>query len=263
MKLALFLERKLKQYNQPDFIASDPISVPHAFSKKQDIEIMGFFAALFAWGQRVTIINKCKDLIQRMQGEPFEFVKGHSEQDLKKLVGFRHRTFNDTDLLYVISFLKYWYGNHPSLESAFSGGLKPSDSNIEPALNYFRTQFFAHAEAPGRTRKHISAPVQNSACKRLNMYLRWMVRNDNKGVDFGLWESIKTRQLVCPLDVHVQRVALELGLLQRSQSDWKAAVELTENLKTFDAHDPVKYDLALFGLGVEEGLNRVAAKRFR
>lgn len=246
------LNQKVKQYNQPSFIANDPVCIPHLFTQKQDIEIMGLFAAIFAWGQRVTIINKCKELIERMDGKPHEFITHHTDKDLKRLIGFKHRTFNDTDLLYFVHFLNHWYKKHPSLETAFSGGIKPKDETVENGLNHFRKLFFSLDDAPTRTFKHVASPEQNSACKRINMYLRWMVRKDDKGVDFGIWNNIKPSQLICPLDVHVQRVATKLGLLQRIQSDWQAAFELTQTLKTLDKKDPVKYDFALFGLGVDE-----------
>lgn len=244
------LDRKVLEYNKPGFIDADPVCIPHLYAKKQDIEIMGFFAAVFAWGQRKTIINKCKELAQRMDNAPFDFVMNHTDADLQKLLHFKHRTFNDTDLLYFIHFFNYWYSNNRSLETAFSNGLKPGDENTENALNYFKQTFFSLNDVPQRTMKHISSPLQKSACKRINMFLRWMVRKDNSGVDFGIWSTIKPSQLVCPLDVHVQRVAANLGLLRREQNDWQAAVELTNSLKKLDWSDPVKYDFALFGLGV-------------
>jgi uncharacterized protein (TIGR02757 family) len=253
-ELKQFLETKVKNFNQPSFIKNDPICIPHLFSKQQDIEIMGFFAAIFAWGNRTTIINKCHELINRMDRSPHDFMLHHSDNDLKKLLGFKHRTFNDTDLLYAVSFFKYWYSNHTTLETAFSVTLKKSDPTVEHGLNGFRNLFFSLKDVPNRTKKHVASPVQNSACKRINMYLRWMVRTDKAGVDFGLWNQIKPSQLICPLDVHVQRVAIQLGLLQREQADWKAAMELTGNLKKLDNNDPVKYDFALFGLGVNHDL---------
>jgi len=245
-----FLNNQVSIYNQKGFIALDPICIPHLFTKKQDIEIAGLFAAVFAWGQRNTIINKCTDLLARMNNEPHQFVLNHTNNDLKKLVGFKHRTFTDTDLLYFISFFKFWYSKNDSLETAFSNHLKPKDKTIENALIGFRNLFFSLNDVPQRTFKHISSPMQNSACKRLCMYLRWMIRNDNRGVDFGIWQQIKPSQLMIPLDLHVQRTAQKLGLLTRTQSDWKAVLELTENLRKYDKLDPVKYDYALFGLSV-------------
>ncbi len=248
--LSFLLNKSAEKYNKKDFIVSDPICIPHQFSLKQDIEIMGLFASVFAWGQRRTIINKCNELVQRMNGKPYEFILHHSAQDLKQLLGFKHRTFNDTDLLYFVYFLNKWYTTNHSLETAFSRNILPKDSNVENALIGFRKLFEANNEAPLRTLKHVSSPLTNSACKRLNMYLRWMVRSDKNGVDFGIWKSIKTSQLICPLDVHVHRTALKLGLITREKSDWKTAVELTNMLKTFNKKDPVMYDFALFGLSI-------------
>lgn len=251
-ELLSFLNTKIQKYNQPEFIKTDPIFVPHQFSIKQDIEIMGFFASIFAWGQRKTIINKSLELATRMANRPYEFILKHTASDLKQLLGFKHRTFNDTDLLYFIDFLHRHYLKHESLEDAFIP--KTGFSNMESSLIYFEEQFFNHPHAPHRTKKHIATPARNSTCKRLNMFLRWMVRSDNHGVDFGLWKEIHPRDLICPIDVHVERTARMLGLISRKQTDWKTAVELTENLKLLDADDPVKYDFALFGLSVEGGI---------
>src|SRR4051812_16905956 len=266
--LKAFLDQKVSQYNRPEFIANDPVSIPHLFTKKQDIEIMGFWAATLAWGQRVTIINKCRELITLMDGAPYDFIMNHQDIDLKKLLHFKHRTFNDIDTLYFIAFFKHHYTNHESLEDAFIPNKTPivilSDSeesytsakkkgeNIETYLNHFRSYFFSLPDFPHRTKKHVSSPSQKSTCKRLNMFLRWMVRKDSCGVDFGIWNIIKPSALVCPCDVHVDRVARKLGLISRKQTDWLTAVELTEKLKEMDPEDPVRYDFALFGLGVEE-----------
>lgn len=246
------LEEKCLQYNQPQFIADDPISIPHRFTRKQDIEIAGFFAAVLAWGQRKTIINKCNELVSLLDGVPYDFICGHQENDLKRFLSFKHRTFNATDLLYFIAFLHEHYSRHESLEEAFLVGLQPNDLTIENSLTGFRTLFFSLEYAPQRTRKHVSSPAAQSACKRLNMFLRWMVRSDQKGVDFGIWTHMRPAQLVCPCDVHVERTARRLGLLTRKQMDWAAALQLTANLRHFDPLDPVKYDFALFGLGLEE-----------
>jgi len=243
-----FLDSKVEQYNQLSFIKDDPVSIPHLFSKKQDIEIAGFFAAVFAWGNRTTIINKSKELMQRMDMSPHAFITRHSETDLKKLLHFRHRTFNTTDLLYFVAFLKYHYQKNKSLENAFT---KWGD-NVEQMLIGFHHYFFSLEHVPPRTKKHIASPEKRSNCKRLNMFLRWMVRSDNKGVDFGIWKNIKPSQLICPVDLHVARVAKRFNLLHRKQVDWQAAIELTEYLQTLDAEDPAKYDFALFGLGVIE-----------
>lgn len=247
-----FLDKQYHHFNQPSFIPSDPISVPHRFTKKQDIEIAGLFAAIFAWGNRTTIISKSNELMQRMGGQPHAFVLDHSPGDLKKLMGFTHRTFNDTDLLYFVEFLHRHYQQETSLESAFTRGLRPGDPTIENGLNVFHHYFFSLEDVPARTRKHIAAPGKGSTCKRLNMYLRWMVRKDEGGVDFGLWNQIQPSQLICPIDIHVARVARQMGLLKRKQTDWLAAIELTDALKKFDPQDPVKYDFALFSLGASQ-----------
>src|SRR6185437_2650791 len=249
-----FLDRKVLEFNTPDFIKDDPVCIPHLFSKKQDIEIAGFFAAIFAWGIRKTIINKGKSLLQLMDNEPYLFCLHHTDNDLKRVERFCHRTFNDTDLLYFISFLKFHYTRHSSLESAFFNNhtIKQSTHIIENSLNYFYQYFFSLDDVPQRTKKHIASPQKNSSCKRVNMYLRWMVRNDHKGVDFGIWKKISPSQLICPVDVHVARVAKNFNLLQRKQVDWQAAMELTKELRKLDKDDPVKYDFALFGLGVLE-----------
>ncbi len=246
-----FLEKKVAQYNQPQFIAADPVSIPHRFSKKQDIEIAAFFAAIFAWGNRTTIIAKSNELMTLLHNSPHQFILHHSAEDLKSLLYFKHRTFNTTDLLYFIHFLKHHYTSHTSLETAFVPNAG-SPVIIEKALNYFFGYFFSLDAAPERTKKHIAAPFKGSTCKRLNMFLRWMVRRDNKGVDFGIWKQIKPADLICPVDVHVARVARKFGLITRPQTDWLTAVELTENLKKWDSTDPVKYDFALFSLGVDE-----------
>ncbi len=252
-KLKEFLDEKVLRYNATDFIADDPITIPHRFSKKQDIEIAGFFAAILAWGNRKSIIQSCNTLMERMDHAPHEFCLRHSSKELKQLLGFKHRTFNEADLLCLVQFFHRHYSNNTSLETAFAQGLQPSDETAENALIAFHNQVFGTAgEYEERTRKHIATPAKKSACKRLNMYLRWMVRQDKKGVDFGLWKKIKPAQLVCPLDVHVARVARKLGLLHRTQNDWQAALELTHNLRQLNPIDPVQYDFALFGLGVVE-----------
>ncbi|MEO3406711.1 TIGR02757 family protein [Mucilaginibacter sp. CAU 1740] len=254
--LKAFLDAKVAQYNRPEFIENDPVTIPHMFSQKQDVEIMGFWAATLAWGQRVTIIKKCKELIALMDGAPYDFIINHEEPDLKKLLHFKHRTFNDVDTLYFIAFFRQHYERFESLEDAFmpSNSLKGEQKRIlaENALNYFRSYFFSLPDFPHRTKKHVSSPSQKSTCKRLNMFLRWMVRIDDNGVDFGIWNRIKPADLICPLDLHVDRVSRKLNLINRKQTDWQTAVELTERLREFDPTDPVKYDFALFGLGIEE-----------
>jgi uncharacterized protein (TIGR02757 family) len=250
--LKCFLDKKVIEYNRPSFIQPDPVCIPHLFSKKQDIEIAGFFAAIFAWGNRTTIISKSKELMQLMDNAPHQFCLQHTQKDLEKLFDFRHRTFNTTDLLYFIEFFRAHYSQYDSLETAFTRSLHKQDANTANALNGFYDYFFSLPDVPGRTLKHIASPAKNSTCKRISMYLRWMVRIDNGGVDFGLWKKIKPSQLVIPLDLHVARVARHFLLLQRRQTDWQAALELTESLKRMDPSDPVKYDFALFALGVLE-----------
>ena len=247
-----FLDKKVEQYNQPSFIINDPVSVPHLFSKKQDIEIAGFFAATFAWGNRTTIIKKSKELMTLMDMSPYDFCLNHKKADLKKILSFKHRTFNTTDLLYFIEFFRMHYSKNASLEKAFTRWMNKEDKTIEKALTGFHYYFFSLDHVPSRTKKHIATPEKKSTCKRINMFLRWMVRNDNKGVDFGIWKKISPAQLVCPIDLHVARVAKRLNILKRKQTDWQAAIELTDYLRTLDKNDPVKYDLALFGLGSTE-----------
>ena len=259
-----FLDQRVELYNQPSFIEKDPVSIPHKFTKKQDVEIAGFFAAVFSWGNRTTIIKKSNEIIGLMDNAPFDFIVNHQEKDLAKLTHFVHRTFNSTDLLYFIHFLHHHYSGkikpaknirnekETTLESAFSYWMEKGDTDTGKALSGFHQYFFSLEDAPRRTQKHIATPEKNSSCKRLNMFLRWMVRKDKKGVDFGIWKSIQPEQLVCPLDLHVARVARRFGLLSRPQSDWTSAIELTENLRRMDPKDPVKYDFALFGLGIEE-----------
>lgn len=234
--------------NVPGFIENDPVSVPHRYSVLQDIEISAFFTAIFSWGSRKSIIAKATTLMQLMDNSPYRFVMHHTDRDLRKLVGFVHRTFQGDDLLYFMDFLGRYYRQNNSLETAFHQG-GPSAYDQEEALHSFRNTFFSAPYAPQRTRKHISDPKLGATCKRLNMFLRWMVRQDDRKVDFGLWKTIPASGLMIPLDVHVERHARRLGLLTRRQRDWKAVSELTANLKAFDPGDPVKYDYALFGLG--------------
>ena len=249
-----FLDHKVAQYNHPDFISADPICIPHSYQKRQDIEIAGFWAATLAWGQRPVIISKCQELLGMMDHAPHDFVLHHQPADLKPLLGFRHRTFNATDTCYFIQFLRHHYRQYDTLEDAFFGGMAPQASSTENGLVHFHQLFFSLADAPARTRKHVATPARRAACKRLNMYLRWMVRSDCNGVDLGLWQRIKPLQLVAPCDVHVGRVARKLGLLQRKQTDWQAAVALTQNLRKLCPEDPIKYDFALFGIGAMEQL---------
>ncbi|UFH54482.1 TIGR02757 family protein [Spirosoma sp. KNUC1025] len=252
-----FLDAKADQYNRPSFIERDPISIPHRFSQKQDIEIMGFWAAVLAWGQRPVILKKSAELVELMDGAPYDFIRHHQESDLKRFLAFKHRTFNATDALYFLHFFRTYYQQNDSLEDAFlpsseNVNLTSDSSLIERSLIAFHDRFCGLTDFfPERTRKHIATPARNSSCKRLLMFLRWMVRQDDRGVDFGIWTRLRPNQLVMPIDVHVNRVARQLGLLTRPQTDWKAALELTDALRAFDPADPVRYDFALFGLGVE------------
>jgi uncharacterized protein (TIGR02757 family) len=245
------LDCKVEQYNNPEFITTDPISVPHHFYRKEDIEIAAFLAATLAWGQRSTIINNATKLLELMENQPFDFVLNFSEKDLVPFRKFVHRTFNAEDCAYFLRALKSIYQQHPSLEDAFTSRFSLSEQNTKSAILNFRSRFF-DLQPITRSQKHVANPAKNASAKRLNMFLRWMVRKDNRGVDFGIWNKILPSQLICPLDTHSGRVARKLGLLQRRADDWQAAEELTENLKRFDPDDPVKYDFALFGLGVFE-----------
>ncbi len=251
-----FLDEKHDQYNRLNFIESDPISIPHQFTKKEDIEIAGFLAATIAWGQRVTIIKNANKLIKLMDSSPFDFVMNAKEKDFDCFANFKHRTFNGIDAVFFMKSLQNIYKKHNGLQNAFS--FSPTRSNkklidIKISISNFRQIFFS-IPYPNRTSKHVSNPSENSSSKRLCMYLRWMVRKDNRKVDFGIWD-VSPSILMCPLDVHSGNVARKLGLLNRTQNDWKAVEELTNNLKILDAKDPVKYDFALFGLGVFENFN--------
>ena len=250
VQLKEFLNEKAELYNSLSFIEHDPISIPHRFKKKQDIEIAGLFASVLAWGQRTTIINKSNDLLHRMGNSPHDFLLNHKLNDLKSFESFKHRTFNATDVLYFIEFLSQYYKKNDSLEDLFL--IPTQNENTEQGLINFHTAFFSLADYPPRTRKHIATPERRSACKRINMYLRWMVRQDNKGVDFGIWKRISPSQLICPIDLHVERVARKLKLIKSKPMNWNTALELTRNLKKLDNSDPVRYDFALFGLGIEE-----------
>ena len=308
--LKSLLDEHVERFNRPDFIEDDPISIPHRFSKPQDIEITAFWTAILAWGQRKTIINSANRLFEFMDNAPYDFIKNHQEIDRKRFESFKHRTFQPTDALYFLAFLQQFYQKNDSLETAFARHLNPTGAtsilenqtansthflkkkdpsvlqpltNIlqkkdysvaKPLINFqenaatqnpklgtqntsdalvgFHKDFFDLPDVPHRTRKHIATPLSKSTCKRLCMFLRWMVRRDANGVDFGIWQTIKPSQLLMPLDVHVERHARRLGLLERPQTDWLTVLELTENLRQFDAEDPVKYDFALFGMGIAE-----------
>jgi uncharacterized protein (TIGR02757 family) len=267
------LDEYVERFNRADFITDDPISIPHRFSKPQDVEITAFWTAILAWGQRKTIINSANRLFEYMDNAPYDFIKNHQEIDRKRFEDFKHRTFQPTDALYFLEFLQQFYQKNDSLETAFArhfentedigkniGDIKRDaknfsekrDPSVSTALIGFHKDFFDLPDVPHRTRKHIATPLSKSTCKRLCMFLRWMVRRDNCGVDFGIWRTIKPSQLLMPLDVHVERHARRLGLLERPQTDWQTVLELTENLRQFDPEDPVKYDFALFGMGIAE-----------
>lgn len=240
------LDEWVHRANSTNFIQDDPISIPHLFSDPLDIEVSGFFAAILSWGQRKTIVSKARELMARMDHAPGAFVRSAGPSDLKKMLGFKHRTFNDTDLLYLIDFFKRFYTEHDSLQMFFREG------DVRLGLSKMHEFIFNVEHAPSRTRKHVSTPSRKSACKRLNMYLRWMVRNDEMGVDFGIWHTPASSALMIPLDVHVHRVALELGLMKRKIADWMAVEELTAKMREFDPEDPVKYDFALFYIGLSK-----------
>ena len=248
--LKTYLDELVDRYNRPFFIEEDPISIPHRFSRREDIEIAGFWVAMLAWGRRRTIIDKATELLDRMDNRPYEFITQHEESDRKAFLDFKHRTFQPTDALYFLEFLQQHFRQHDSLETAFSGGKPIGEADTGRALQRFHRHFFSFPHAPQRTRKHVATPERGSSCKRLNMFLRWMVRRDERGVDFGLWDQIQPSQLLMPLDVHVGRVARRLGLLKRKASDWKATLELSEAARRLDPEDPTRYDFALFGLGV-------------
>jgi len=244
-EIAGLLNTKYEQFHTSAFIDDDPVCIPHLFSMSQDIEIAGFFAATFAWGQRVTIINKCRELMELMDMSPYDFVINHTTGDLERFEHFKHRTFQFTDLKYFLKRLQEHYTANDSLESLFAKG-----TTMKERLTEFEKRFTASEGFEKRTGKHVATPARKSTCKRLNMYLRWMVRKDAIGVDFGIWNSISMAELQCPLDVHVERVGRALGLIKRKQRDWETVEELTNSLRKFDVNDPVKYDYALFGLGI-------------
>ncbi len=248
-ELKTFLDIKVEQYNNPKFIESDPIQIPHRFSLKEDIEISGFLTATIAWGNRKSIINNAKRLMTLLDNSPYDFIINHATSDLEKLQPFVHRTFNGDDCIQFIKSLKHIYKNHNGLESIFARHMETH--TLQSSISKFKRTFF-EIEHLARTQKHVSDPLKNSAAKRINMFLRWMVRPDNTGVDFGIWKSLSPSQLSCPLDVHSGNVARKLGLLKRKQNDAKALFELDSSLRALDINDPVKYDFALFGLGVFE-----------
>jgi uncharacterized protein (TIGR02757 family) len=251
--LRALLDSRCEAYNRPDFIESDPISVPHLFSAREDIEISGLFSALIAWGQRVTILRNARELMRRMDMSPGEFVRSASEADLSQLEGFVHRTFNGTDARSLVLALREACQRPGGLEGLFAEGIGAQDEDVKGGIIRLRQALIAHPAFAPRSRKHLADPAAGASAKRLNMFLRWMVRQDKQGVDFGLWTRIRPAQLICPLDVHSGNVARKLGLLARKQNDWQAAAELTARLRRFCPEDPVRYDFSLFGLGAFEG----------
>jgi uncharacterized protein (TIGR02757 family) len=248
-ELKEFLDEKVILYNNPKFIDSDPIQIPHLFTQKEDIEIAAFLTSIISWGNRTMIIRNSFKMMELFDNAPYDFILNHQEKDLKSLEGFVHRTFNYIDFQQFIKSLKHIYLQYGGLEQALS--IKDGSKTYQTAINNFKTSFF-EVDHQQRTQKHISDPLKNSAAKRINMFLRWMVRNDKAGVDFGIWETHFPANLSCPLDVHSGNVARKLKLLLRKQNDWKAVSELDKKLRSLDKTDPVKYDFALFGLGVFE-----------
>jgi len=248
-QLKEYLDALVSRYNHSSFIESDPISIPKQFSLKQDIEITAFWTAMLAWGRRATIISKAQELFDRMDGRPYDFILNHSEEERKGFLSFKHRTFQADDTLYFLHFLQKIYRQFDSLEEAFL--INGENRGIEAGLINFYNLFTGDDLMPGRTKKHVSTPSRNTACKRLNMFLRWMVRKDEAGVDFGIWSRLAMKDLMIPLDVHVGKVARRLGLLARPQDDWRSVLELTGRLQSMNPADPVSYDYALFSLGVE------------
>ena len=257
MKLVLtyikeLLDEKYFQFNNTSFIETDPISIPHQFSKKEDIEISSLLIATIAWGQRISIINNGNKLMKLMNDEPHDFILNFSKKDSARFQSFVHRTFNSNDCLFFLNSLRNIYINHGGLENAFSSKLSKKDSDVKNAITHFR-ELFLSIPHEHHVEKHLSNPSEKSSAKRLCMFLRWMVRKDNHGVDFGIWKAIKSNQLCLPLDVHTGNVSRKLGLLSRTQNDWQAVEEITSVLRKFDSNDPIKYDFALFGLGAFEG----------
>ena len=248
-ELKEFLDAKVIQYNNPKFIESDPIQIPHQFTLKEDIEIAGFLTATIAWGNRKSIIKNGFQMMELLGNSPYDFVLNHSSHHLNSFDNFVHRTFNSIDLKFFIQALQHIYTKHKGLENIFQ--IYSSENSLQPAIHELKKIFF---EIPHlqRTEKHVSDPKKGSAAKRINMFLRWMIRNDNTGVDFGIWKNLFPSLLSCPLDVHSGNVARKLGLLHRKQNDSKALIELDTSLREMDSNDPVKYDFALFGLGVFE-----------
>lgn len=253
LELKDFLDGSYLKYNNRSFIENDPVSIPHLFTKKEDIEIAAFLSATIAWGNRKSIITNANKLMQWMDHAPHDFILNHSKKELKPFENFVHRTFNGTDCIFFLQSLKNIYSNNKDLEAAFKNTINTSDLNLKHNIVSFRN-LFLETKHLSRSEKHISNPAQKSSAKRLCMFLRWMVRDDKKGVDFGIWKSISSKDLCLPLDVHTGNVSRTLGLLKRTQNDWQAVEEITSVLRQLDPKDPVKYDFALFGIGVNKDL---------
>lgn len=248
--LKTFLDEQSQKYHHSTFILSDPIQIPKQFRHLQDIEITALWTAILSWGNRKAIIKSCQKLVAIMDGAPYDFILNHKESDLQRFISFKYRTFQPTDALYFISFLHWYYTEvSVSLENAFCGDPDYLYPTTFEAIRDFHDLFFSLEFAPERTRKHIATPIRGSSCKRINMFLRWMCRKDDKNIDFGCWNKIKPKQLIIPLDVHVSRAACHLGLLDKPKADWKRAVSLTKKLQKFRPDDPVYYDYVLFGAG--------------
>lgn len=245
-----FLDEKYEYFNRPDFIESDPISIPHRYARKEDREIAGFLAATISWGNRKSILNNALKLMKLMDDQPYLFIMDSNDRDMSNFRNYVHRTFNESDVLFFIESLRNIYQNYGGLESAFADALKGGETDVFTAIMHFREAFLSVPHLP-RSEKHVANPAKGSTAKRINMFLRWMVRKDDRGVDFGIWNRILPSLLCCPLDVHSGRTARSLGILTRMQNDWQAVIELTKVLKSYDHEDPIKYDFALFGIGVE------------
>jgi uncharacterized protein (TIGR02757 family) len=255
-QLREFLEEKYRQYNRPEFIETDPVSIPHLFTKKEDREIIGFLTATLAWGQRPTILRNARNLALWMDDDPHAFILSFTSKDLKPFQSFVHRTFNGTDAVFFLKSLQRIYRQFGSMEEVFAAGLRQNNNSLAHGIHYFRNEFFSIKHF-SRTEKHVADPLRNSSAKRICMFLRWMVRKDKSGVDFGIWNKVSPAWLQPPLDLHSGATARNIGLLNRTQNDWKAVEELGENLRKLDPYDPVKFDFALYGLGVFERFNKI------
>lgn len=250
-ELKAFLDSKYLEYNRPDFIEGDPICIPHRFQRKEDIEVAGLLAALIAWGRRDLIIRAADRLMEMMWNAPFDFVMHAGEDELATLQDFVYRTFQGVDGEAIVRGLRRIYEEMGGLEEVMA--MHPAEKDTWSAIIGLREAMVSHPDFPARTQKHLANPAKGSSAKRLNMFLRWMVRNDGRGVDFGIWKGISPSQLICPLDLHTGNVGRALGMVTRKQNDWKAALELTSALREMNADDPVRYDFSLFGLGIFEG----------